>query len=291
MLGSAFDDVIAGTAGSNALDGGAGVDELNYYGATQGVRVDLYGGGALDGAAYDTLRNFENVLGSTFDDVIAGTTGSNVLNGGGGIDEVNYYGATQGARVDLYGGGALDGAAYDTLLSFENVFGSAFDDVIAGTTGSNVLNGGGGIDEVNYYGAAQGVTVNLAGGWATEGSATDTLLNFENMFGSAFNDVIIGSAGSNVLDGSAGQDTLTGGAGDDVFVFARGQAHGDMIADFDGGGAAAGDQLRFVGYGPGATLTQLDAAHWIVHSGDGLVHETIAFQHGPLVHPSDVLFV
>jgi hypothetical protein len=48
--------------------------------------------------------------------------------------------------------------------------------------------------------------------------------------------------------------------------------------------------LQFVGYGPGATFTQIDATHWQVNSGDGLVQETIAFQNGAPVHMSDVLF-
>jgi hypothetical protein len=37
-------------------------------------------------------------------------------------------------------------------------------------------------------------------------------------------------------------------------VFKAGEANGDMIVDFAGNGAAAGDSLQFVGYGPGATL-------------------------------------
>ena len=74
-------------------------------------------------------------------------------------------------------------------------------------------------------------------------------------------------------------------------MFRRGQAAGDTVIDFAGNGAAAGDTLQFIGYGPGASFTQIDATHWQINSGDGLTHETITFQNGAAVHASDVLLV
>jgi Ca2+-binding RTX toxin-like protein len=55
------------------------------------------------------------------------------------------------------------------------------------------------------------------------------LSNFENLFGSAFNDTLTGSSGANAINGGAGNDAikggggadiLTGGPGSDSFVFA-----------------------------------------------------------------------
>jgi Ca2+-binding RTX toxin-like protein len=286
--------VIAGNAASNVLNGAGGTDTVSYYGATQGVTVDLYGGGAIDGGLFDTLLNFENVNGSGFNDVIAGNGASNVLDGGGGTDTVNYFGSAHGVTVDLYFGGAVDGAAFDTLLNFENVDGSVSSDVIAGNAGSNVLNGSFGIDTLSYYGAAQGVTVNLSSGLATEGASTDTLVSLENVDGSAFGDTIIGDGGANVLDGAGGGDSVTGGGGNDTFVFKRGQVSGDAVVDFSGNGAAAGDQLQFFGYGSatdGATFTQIDATHWSINSADGTAHDVLTIANGAPVHASDVLFV
>jgi Ca2+-binding RTX toxin-like protein len=60
---------------------------------------------------------------------------------------------------------------------------------------------------------------------------TDTLVNIENLVGSAMNDtlkgdayanVLSGGAGKDVLDGGAGNDTLAGGAGSDTYKFLRG---------------------------------------------------------------------
>ena len=50
----------------------------------------------------------------------------------------------------------------------------------------------------------------------TGGAGTDTLINIENLTGSAFNDTLTGDADANVISGLAGNDTLNGGAGDDT---------------------------------------------------------------------------
>ena len=66
---------------------------------------------------------------------------------------------------------------------------------------------------------------------------------------------------------------------------------GDMIVDFDGQGAAAGNSLQFVGYGPGATFTQNDATHWQIDYNGGSSHELITFMNGAAIHASDWHFV
>jgi pectin methylesterase-like acyl-CoA thioesterase len=59
---------------------------------------------------------------------------------------------------------------------------------------------------------------------------------------------------------------------------------------FDGQGAAAGDSLSFVGYGPGATFTQNDAAHWQIDYNGGASHDVITFSNAASIHASDFLF-
>jgi hypothetical protein len=53
---------------------------------------------------------------------------------------------------------------------------------------------------------------------------------------------------------------------------------------------AAGDQLRFFGYGAGTTFTNVDATHSEVNYAGGAAHELITFMNGALVGPTDVLF-
>lgn len=100
-----------------------------------------------------------------------------------------------------------------------NGTGNSLNNVITGNAGNNVLNGGDGIDTVSYANATGAVTVSLATATAqATGFGSDTLSNFENIIGSAFNDRLTGNALANRLDGGLGGDTLTGGAGDDTYV-------------------------------------------------------------------------
>lgn len=223
LTGSAFNDTLGGDANANVIDGGAGTDTVTFATAAAGVTVDLSAGTAT-GDGSDTLINIENVIGSSHNDVITGNSGNNVLDGGagndtldggGGTDTVTFNAsATMGVTVDLHAGTAT-GAGSDTLLNIENVTGTTHNDTIGGSSGDNVLDGGGGTDTVSYASAASHVTVNLSTGTAT-GDGTDTLSNFVNAIGSAYNDTITGDTNVNTLTGGAGDDTMTGGGGADL---------------------------------------------------------------------------
>ena len=262
VLGSDFDDLIEGNLSPNVLDGAAGVDTVSYANFGSGVIIDLSFNVGVDAGGVDTLLNFENATGTGFNDAIAASAATNVLNGGAGIDTVSYYAAAGPVAIDLAAGVGVDPTSVDTLLNFENANGSGFNDAISATAATNVLNGLGGNDTVSYYLAANGVTINLAATSGNDGTSIDTLLNFENANGSAFADVIIGDDGPNRLNGLGGADQLTGGGGDDTFILAAGQSNGEIVTDFSGNGAAAGNSFLFLGFGTagqGATFTQLNA--------------------------------
>ncbi len=82
VLGGDGDDVIEGGPGTDDLDGGAGVDTLSFASSTTGVRANLAAGTA-DG---DTVKGFENLVGSPKNDVLVGDGGPNVITGGRGRD-------------------------------------------------------------------------------------------------------------------------------------------------------------------------------------------------------------
>jgi Ca2+-binding RTX toxin-like protein len=111
--------------------------------------------------------------------------------------------------------------------------------------------------------------------------------------GNALANSVYGNAGNNTLNGGAGAgaDLLTGNAGNDTFVFNVGQGNGDTVVDFAGNGAAAGDALLFVGYGAGATFTNIDPTHWQVNFNGGSLHEIITFSNAASIDASDLLFV
>lgn len=93
------------------MDGGSGVDTANYGESGAKVTVDLASGvGSGGDAEHDTLLNIENVVGSSFNDVLVGSAADNSLIGGGANDVL-----IGGARADVLNGGApADAASYET---------------------------------------------------------------------------------------------------------------------------------------------------------------------------------
>jgi uncharacterized delta-60 repeat protein len=247
-----FTEQFEGRAGNDTIDGKGGFDLVRYDSATSAVNVNLSTDIASDGlGGTDTLLNIEGVRGSNFDDTITGGNaangsgaldgfeffigngGNDTIDGGAGYDRVDYSTSTAGANVTLGGTGngtAQDGlGGTDTLINIEAVRGSAFNDTLTGSDsaafesfegreGNDIIDGKGGIDRADYKNVPAGVNVNLAGNTAAnDGYGTvDTLLNIENVRGSAFNDVIAGNAGANLLEGLAGNDSIAAGDGDDT---------------------------------------------------------------------------
>jgi len=123
----------------------------------------------------------------------------------GGVDTIHLNGST--------GANNIVGTAQDDIIT-----GNTGDDTIEGGTGKNWIDGGPGVDTASYAKAASGVTVNLSLATAqnTGGAGIDTLANFENLRGSAYNDTLTGNAAANVIEGGLGNDTINGGAGSDT---------------------------------------------------------------------------
>jgi Ca2+-binding RTX toxin-like protein len=269
-------DSLFGGIGSDSLSGGAGIDTL--YGDADNDLLNggndgdlLYGGTGNDslfgdvgnGAFADTLYGGENddliegggggdsLFGDEGNDSLAGQAGVDTLSGGegndalsGGTDNDVLFGGGgndslfgEEGRDALEGGSGNDslygGAEDDTLRGGEN------DDLIAGGLGNDLLAGNDGIDTLTYANSATGVTANLGSGIAT-GEGTDTISGFENLVGSANNDVLTGNGDANVIDGGAGADRVFGGAGDDSLL---GGAGNDSI------GAGGGNDTVDAGLG------------------------------------------
>jgi Ca2+-binding RTX toxin-like protein len=285
LSGGDGNDNLWGGAGADALDGGAGVDTANYAGSTAGVTVNLLAGTAVGGHAEgDTFIAIENLIGSTYADVLTGSAGPNTLtggagadalHGGAGIDLANYSTSTSGVTVNLLIGTGTGGHAEgDALTDIENVNGSPYDDILTGDAGNNTftaghgndslaggggndnlwggaggdaLDGGAGVDIANYAGSTAGVTVNLLAGTAVGGHAGgDTFTGIENLNGSAHADNLTGDGGSNAFTGGDGNDTLGGGDSNDALM---GGAGADVL---DGG--AGIDWASYAGSDAGVML-------------------------------------
>ena len=270
---------LMGLDGDDILDGGSGFNQLSYQFDPSGVTVNLGLGTATDGfGRTDTLSNFASVEGSEFDDVLTGDSGFNrfrprggddTVNGGGGIgfDEIDYLfsgivdgGGGAGVTVNLATGtatGFADGgvAFTDTLTGINGIRGSQLDDDLTGDAtdnsfrgyqGDDEIDGGGGLDTVDYSNAelnfaVSGVIVDMGTGTVTDPFGdTDTLIGIERVLGTRFDDTMTGDTDFVWFEGREGDDTLTGGSAPDRLV---GGAGADALT---GGPGAATDVFVYV---------------------------------------------
>jgi hypothetical protein len=173
-----------------------------------------------------------------------GNGGNDLIDGRGGWDIASYMNDTGAISVDMSNWGAQvtdGGGDRDTLISVEQVDGSAFADTMKGTSnttgleastlafmgleGNDTIDGNGGLVYALFNRDKAAVTVNLSTGTATDGwGGTDTLRNITGVVGSAFGDTLIGNASSNVFEGRGGNDSITGGGGADFVAYRDSQA-------------------------------------------------------------------
>jgi len=126
-------------------------------------------------------------------------------------------------------------------------------------------------------------TIDLPGANPLLAGGNDTLN------GSSGSDFMNGLSGNDRLEGRGGVDQLIGGQGNDTFVFHPGEANGDTIWDFTGGGTA--DKLEFIGFGAGASFTQIDSTHWQLTYAAGAAQEIINIANAAAITPSDFWFL
>ena len=223
----------------------------------------------VTGTEGDDTFTGSNTVGATYyglggDDWLRSGLAADVFDGGQGVDTIDYGRESAGVLVDLAAG---VGARGDQLVSVENLIGSTFADTLGGTAGANVLAGGAGVDTVTYASAASAVTVSLllqATAQDTGGAGVDTLTEFQNLTGSAFNDSLAGDKSANLLSGGEGNDYLSGDAGNDTLQGGNGE---DCLS---GGG---GDNLLVGGAGNDAYA--LVSSSDVVQEDPGGGHDSV----------------
>jgi len=277
LMGGDGDDQLSGGSGNNTLDGGSGSDSVSYASLSVSVEIDLGEATVTVPGGTDTLVSVENATGGsksdslignasdnrlgggTGDDRLAGLAGDDTLDGGTGSDTADYSHATAAVTVNLALSGpqATGGAGSDVLVSIERLVGSRFGDSLTGSSGTNIIDGGGvvggvgdddtldggaGIDWLSYASSEGGVSIDLgiSGPQNTVGAGTDSLSGFENLEGSKFADTLVGDGEANEISGYLGNDALLALGGHDVL---RGWAGDDSL---DGG---SGDDTLFGGLG------------------------------------------
>jgi len=252
LTGGGGNDTFTGGAGNDALTGGkgndayvfadnwgvdklteaaglpAGVDIADFSAVTAPVTTTVglktvSGGNAVAHAG----KNLESLLGGAAADTLVGPAG------------VNKW------AVSALNAGTLNTAT--AFAGFENLTGGAGADAFtlpAAGAVAGVLNGGLGVNTLDYSPRAAGVTVNLKLGTAAGAAA---VLGFRNVTGGGGDDLLVGDDAANTLIGNGGRDVLVGGRGADALT------------------GGAGDDLLLAGFTPFETQTgNLDAvqAEW-----------------------------
>lgn len=183
------------------------------------------------------------VIGTDFDDgqvtnfrIVEGVTGSVIVHGRGGNDNISALGL-RATKAQVYGDegndGLIGGLLNDVLdggAGNDTLDGGAGDDELRGGDGNNELHGGGGNDALfggNGFNVLDGGDGNdtLAGGDVGNlligGRGNDLLLGgagTDGLIGSDGDDTLIAGAGRDLLFGGLGADSLDGGAGEDLLL-------------------------------------------------------------------------
>lgn len=210
-----------GTSGADSLTGGDGVDQLSGLGGND-VLAGLGG-----------------------DDILDGGAGADRLDGGAGSDTASYASASSAVKVALTIAKAQDtgGAGKDTLVSIENLQGSAYADSLTGNDGSNVLMGGAG-DDVLSGGRGADALWGGAGGdrfvflTSPSAAARPAIRDFSHAEGDRIDLSAIDAIAKGKDDAFTFVDAFTLKAGQLVSQFTvdhyevRGDMDGDGVADF-----------------------------------------------------------
>ena len=250
IIGGSGNDTFLFTNGSSlagTIDGGAGINTLDYAQYTTPVSVDLASGTATGTGG---VQHISNLIGGTGNDLLIGDANANVLNGGPGVDTLNGNGGAdtfvlgRDAGSDVItapagSGAVLDFSGFTSDLTFSitstgvivtsgttvlaNVAGNGVSKLIGGSgndtffflngaTFSGTIDGGAGTNTLNYSFYTTPVTANLLYGTAT---GTQGVSNIANIIGGEGNDLLVGDNNANVLRGGGGNDVLYGQGGND----------------------------------------------------------------------------
>ncbi|TSD88550.1 calcium-binding protein [Mycobacterium sp. KBS0706] len=246
--------------GSDFIDGGAGLDTLDFDGANADENIQIFAnaGKAIffrDIAAVTmTLDNVETIefeaLGGSDLVTINNLAGTDVKRVAVDLAAVHDGTAGDGVEDTVVINGASAGAADVVSLSQTGTGADAtvvVNGLAAQTTIEHfdagdhlIVNGLGGNDRLDARALPQSMVLVLDGG---EGN--DTLI------GSAGADLLLGGAGNDIVVGAKGNDTAFLGAGDDTFVWAPGEGS-DTVE-----GGLGTDDLAFLGAGAAETVDVL----------------------------------
>ena len=238
ITGGNGNDLFYGGGGADQFIGGAGRDTASYLDSTVAMNINLKTGVISGIGAGDTFSGIEVIAGSKYNDTFVVDSRISGVDGGEGIDTVDYSSSAAGVNVDIRPGTGLAGVGGDsqgvTLTGIEKVIGTAFNDTFTTEASLFATYDGGAGDDI-YYVNGGGVTViEQAGGGNDEVRVTwkDHVLatNVERLtytgtgsftgIGNAIDNIITGGNGNDLFYGGGGADQFIGGGGMDTVSYA-----------------------------------------------------------------------
>jgi Ca2+-binding RTX toxin-like protein len=253
LLGKAGVTFVA-SAGSGTVAGGGGNDRIVIGGSSAG--------------------NWNITLGNGDDTVLATGTGTQIVNAGGGHNQI-VLGAGP-AQVQLGGDDTVSGGSGPATIAgvgdtralvyggsgdltyiggseAATIFGGSGSDTFFGGSGPDIFHGGtagnnlimGGSGAATLYGGGNGDQL-------FAGSPTGQVLH-----AAGGNETLTGGSGNDTFFGSAGNDTVRTGGGTDSFLFVNHQSGGtELIVDFN----TATEALTLQGYAAGEAANAFNTA-------------------------------
>ena len=235
LSGGAGNDLVYGGSGNDDLDGGSGNDGVFGGVGNDSIMIGNDAGtGSVDGGTgVDTLEYYREFSSQALTLSLANSAIAQVLANGtriSGFEQIDFYG---GAGNDQITGGALS----------DRMTGGAGNDNLNGGQGADSLQGGSGNDIYVIDNVLDRVNEEIfigSSGIDTIYSSISLALNGPQVLGHLENLVLTGTAVfgagnslANVIIGNLSANTLTGGAGQDRFVFRTALGTVDRVADFN----------------------------------------------------------
>ena len=179
MIGGSNGTPTLADASFTKLDGGAGTDILAFTetSGSNGQTLSLSIGGAV---------NFENLIGSGYNEILQGDANANAIAGDGGADEL--YGLAGDDRLAAGGYGVINAGDASSILNSINdsnnndndaLYGGAGNDTLYGSAGDNTLDGGTGTDTI-YSGNGSDTIVIRSGDGGTTLAEADIVTDYSD---------------------------------------------------------------------------------------------------------------
>ena len=258
LIGDSNDNVIQVFEGQDFADGGAGVDTISYdraFGSAESVQLDLAAGTAIQDVVKVDLQSPAALDAAFLTDALNGDLNITITTNAFGGGEV--YGVVRGVESDVTDGSGIRTVTFSPFgldgfqdAGFGNVsFSSALAEVrlvmIVDAVGALTYTLDVSVQGIPIADILQVIlnsvnapllvdVVTDSGGTIAMGTDTSTLLNFENIIGSSFDDMLTGDMGNNEITGGSGDDIIDGATGNDIAIFSGNQADYSIVNNGDG---------------------------------------------------------